>query len=72
MVLHQLQEAAAIADQAVLLAAGRTMGKGTVAEVIAPGPVRAVYGVQMIPGGQFACRLPQGHNEDRGDGGPPR
>jgi iron complex transport system ATP-binding protein len=72
MVLHQLQEAAAVADQAVLLAAGRTMGKGAVAEVIAPGPVRAVYGVQMIPGGQFACRLPEHGTEDRGDGGPPR
>jgi iron complex transport system ATP-binding protein len=58
MVLHQLQEAAAVADRALLLAEGRTVGQGTVAEVIAPGPVRAVYGVDMIAGGQFACRLP--------------
>jgi iron complex transport system ATP-binding protein len=36
MVLHQLQEAAAVADRALLLAEGRTVGQGTVAEVIAP------------------------------------
>ena len=28
--------------------------------MIAPGPVRAVYGVEMIAAGQFACRLPDG------------
>jgi iron complex transport system ATP-binding protein len=58
VVLHQLQEAAALADQAVLLAGGRCVRRGPAAEVIAPQPVREVYGVELVPGGQFACRLP--------------
>ncbi len=58
VVLHQLQEAAAIADHAVLLAGGRCVRAGAPAEVIAPGPVRSVYGVEMVPAAQFACRLP--------------
>jgi iron complex transport system ATP-binding protein len=59
VVLHQLQEAAALADQAVLLERGRCVGQGPAAQVIAPQPVRQVYGVDMIPAGQFACRLPE-------------
>jgi iron complex transport system ATP-binding protein len=58
IVLHQLQEAAAIADHAVLLAQGRISESGPVAAVLAPEPVRRVYGVELVPGGQFACRLP--------------
>jgi iron complex transport system ATP-binding protein len=60
IVLHQLQEAAAIADHAVLLADGRISVAGPVAEVLAPGPVRRVYGVELVPDAQFACRLPRG------------
>jgi iron complex transport system ATP-binding protein len=58
VVLHQLQEAAALADHAVLLAGGRCVRRGPAAEVIAAQPVREVYGVEMVPAGQFACRLP--------------
>ena len=58
LVLHQLQEAAAVADHVVLLQGGRLFQQGTAAEVIAPGPVRAVYGVDLVPEAQFACRLP--------------
>jgi iron complex transport system ATP-binding protein len=58
VVLHQLQEAAALADQALLLARGRCVRRGPAAEVIAPQPVRDVYGVEMVPAAQFACRLP--------------
>jgi iron complex transport system ATP-binding protein len=60
VVLHQLQEAAAIAERALLLSAGRCVKVGPAAEVIAPGPVRAVYGVEMVPDAEFACRLPSG------------
>jgi ABC-type hemin transport system ATPase subunit len=60
IVLHQLQEASAIADQAVLLSAGRVHHQGAAADVIAPGPISAVYGVEMVPAAQFACRLPEG------------
>jgi iron complex transport system ATP-binding protein len=58
LVLHQLQEAAAVADHAVLLNQGRIVHQGTVEDVIAPGPIRNVYGVDMVPLAQFACRLP--------------
>jgi iron complex transport system ATP-binding protein len=58
VVLHQLQEAAAIADRAVLLAGGRVVHAGSPAEVIAASPVRSVYGVEMVERAQFACRLP--------------
>jgi iron complex transport system ATP-binding protein len=60
VVLHQLQEAAAIAEHALLLSEGRGVKTGPAAEVIAPGPVRAVYGVEMVPQAEFACRLPGG------------
>jgi iron complex transport system ATP-binding protein len=62
IVLHQLQEAAAVAEHALLLAAGRCVQAGPAAAVIAPGPVRAVYGVEMIPQAEFACRLPRGES----------
>jgi iron complex transport system ATP-binding protein len=64
LVLHQLQEAAAIADHAVLVSAGRRFHAGPAAEVIAPGPVLAVYGVKLIPDAQFACRLTEVPVED--------
>ena len=57
LVLHQLQEAAAVADRAVLLDAGRCVRQGPTAEVLTTEPVRAVYGVEMVPGAQFGCRL---------------
>jgi iron complex transport system ATP-binding protein len=60
IVLHQLQEAAAVADHAVLLADGRISSMGPVSEVVAPEPVRRVYGVELVPDAQFACRLPKG------------
>jgi iron complex transport system ATP-binding protein len=58
LVLHQLQEATSIADHAVLLSLGRVRHQGPAAQVIAPGPIRGVYGVEMVPHAQFACRLP--------------
>ena len=70
MVLHQLQEAAAVADQALLLSGGRTVVQGPVHQVIAPDPVRSVYGVDMVPAGQFACRLTgEGQADDAGGPG---
>jgi iron complex transport system ATP-binding protein len=59
LVLHQLQEAAEVADHAVLLDRGRCVRTGAPREVIASEPVRAVYGVDIVPAAQFACRLPQ-------------
>jgi len=59
LVLHQLQEAASVADHAVLLAEGRCRLSGPATEVIAPGPVAEVYGVKMLADAQFACTLLQ-------------
>jgi iron complex transport system ATP-binding protein len=59
MVLHQLQEASAVANHVVLLQTGQIVRAGTPAAVIAPDPIRTVYGVDLIPAGQFACRLPE-------------
>lgn len=57
VVLHQLQEAAAVADQVVLMADGRCVQTGPADQVIAADPIRAVYGVELVPRAQFACRL---------------
>ncbi|HEY0706933.1 MAG TPA: ABC transporter ATP-binding protein [Polyangia bacterium] len=62
MVLHQLQEAAAVAHHVVLLQRGEVVHAGSPADVITQAPVRAVYGVDLIPEGQFACRLPEGRH----------
>jgi len=50
-VLHDLNEARAWADHAVLLDAGRVAAPGPVTEIVAAGPVRDVYGVELIEGG---------------------
>jgi iron complex transport system ATP-binding protein len=60
VVLHQLQEAATHCDRALLLADGRATAEGPVTEVIAPGPVRAVYGVDLVPAAHFGYRRPEG------------
>ena len=65
LVLHQLQEAAAVADRAVLLADGRCARQGTAAEVVSAEPIRSVYGVELVPAGQFACRLLPGGERSR-------
>jgi ABC-type cobalamin/Fe3+-siderophores transport system ATPase subunit len=41
----------------VLLADGRCVTQGTAAEVVSAEPIRSVYGVELVPAGQFACRL---------------
>jgi iron complex transport system ATP-binding protein len=60
VVLHQLQEAVSHCDRALLLAEGRAVAEGPVAEVIAAGPVRQVYGVDLVPAAHFGYRLPEG------------
>jgi iron complex transport system ATP-binding protein len=60
VVLHQLQEAVTHCDRALMLAAGQMIAEGPVAEVIAAGPVRRVYGVDLVPAAHFGYRLPEG------------
>ena len=60
VVLHDLDEARRCADRAVLLDGGRLVAAGPSAEIIAPPPVRAVYGVELIEGAGLGYRLPEG------------
>lgn len=46
-VLHELSAIAEYADRALLLHDGRVAKAGTAKDVIAPGPIREVYGVEM-------------------------
>jgi len=55
--LHQLNEAAQVSDQALLLADGHLIAEGTAADVICPEFVRRVYGVELVPAAQFGYRL---------------
>jgi iron complex transport system ATP-binding protein len=55
--LHHLDEAAEHCSRALLLQHGRVVQSGTAAEVVAPGPIREVFGVDLIPGASFGYRL---------------
>jgi iron complex transport system ATP-binding protein len=57
--LHHLDEAAQHCGRAVLLREGRVMRFGPVADVVAAEPVRAVFGVDLVPGASFGYRLPE-------------
>jgi iron complex transport system ATP-binding protein len=57
VVLHALAEATEACDEALLLQRGRTVAAGPVASVISAGPVREVYGVELVPGAHFGYRL---------------
>jgi iron complex transport system ATP-binding protein len=58
VVLHQLQEAVSQCDRALLLAEGRPVACGPVADVIAAEHIRRVYDVELVPGAHFGYRLP--------------
>jgi iron complex transport system ATP-binding protein len=57
VVLHQLQEALAFADEALLLANGRLVAAGAPADVLTDEAARAVYGVELVPAGGLGFRL---------------
>ena len=59
VVLHPLDEAARFTDRAVLLDEGRVAASGPTREVLRPGPVRAVYGVELIDGGALGFARPE-------------
>jgi iron complex transport system ATP-binding protein len=56
--LHHLDEAAVHCSRALLLRGGRVVRSGPVADVVAQGPVREVFGVDLIPGESFGYHLP--------------
>jgi len=56
--LHHLDEVAEHCTRALLLSEGRVVRSGPVAEVVAPQPVREVFGVELVPGAHFGYRMP--------------
>lgn len=48
VVLHDLADARSTTDRAILLKEGRIAEHGTTTEVVAPDPIREVYGVELI------------------------
>lgn len=56
IVLHDLDEARRFCDTAVLLHAGHVAARGAIGDVIAADPVRAVYGVELVPGDALGFR----------------
>lgn len=57
VVLHPLDDARTHADRALLLADGRCVRSGAASEVVSAGPVRDVYGVELVPGAGLGFRL---------------
>lgn len=67
VVLHNLAEVRSMADHAVLLREGQVKRVGPVDEVVAAGPVRAAYQVELLEGAGLGYRLPEdarGHAAD--------
>lgn len=58
LVLHQLDDAARFADQAVLLDQGRVQAEGAPRDVLTRDLLRRIYGVEPQEGGALAFRLP--------------
>ncbi len=48
VVLHDLADARTTTDRALLLREGRVVERGRTEDVVAPDPIRAVYGVELI------------------------
>jgi iron complex transport system ATP-binding protein len=57
-VMHDLNDAANATDDALLLADGACAAAGATAEILTPGPIRAVYGVELVREPRLGFRLP--------------
>lgn len=58
VVLHDLNDALAHTDRAVMLARGRVDSAGPAAEVVSEAPIRRVYGVEPTRASRLVFRLP--------------
>jgi iron complex transport system ATP-binding protein len=65
VVLHDLADARTTTDRAVLLKEGRVVERGVTGTVVAPEPIRDVYGVRLIENARigFAPDTPGGESE---------
>jgi iron complex transport system ATP-binding protein len=59
VVLHPLEDALDWTDDALLLDRGRRVSFGPTPGVICAGPLEALYGVTLVPGGALGFRLPR-------------
>ena len=57
VVVHGLEEARRYTDHLLLLSEGRVRAAGPPAEVVAPGPIREVYGVELVEKDALGFRL---------------
>lgn len=57
IVMHSLEDASRFSDVATLLVGGRVAHRGPTHEVIAPTPVREVYGVELLAQSALGFRL---------------
>jgi iron complex transport system ATP-binding protein len=55
--LHHLDEVRECCSQVILLRRGCVFLAGAVDEVVSPGPVREVFGVELVPGARSGYRL---------------
>jgi iron complex transport system ATP-binding protein len=60
VVVHGLEEARRATDHLLLLADGAVAASGSPAEVVAPGPIRRVYGVELVENDALGFRLSDG------------
>ncbi len=60
VVLHVLEEVHRHADRAVLLADGRVHDAGPAVQIVAPGPIREIYGVELRANAGLGLFLPKG------------
>ncbi len=67
VVLHNLDEARQMCDRVLLLQEGRVHIEGKVDECISEGPVREVFGVELLRDRGFAYRLPPDDEPNRGE-----
>jgi iron complex transport system ATP-binding protein len=58
MVLHELGEVLQHTDRAILLRDGRVAASGKTADIVAAGPIREVYGVELVEASSPSFRLP--------------
>ena len=64
VVLHDLADARSTTDRALLLKNGRVVERGETTEVVAPGPIRDVYGVKLVENARIGFEVDEASRPD--------
>ena len=64
VVLHDLADARSTTDRALLLKEGVVVERGETANVVAPDPIRAVYGVRLVENARIGFQRDDDANEE--------